>query len=267
MDKKAVSEIPVEGRKSFRRLISSCDGAPNLPPSLLAMALLVAALWNTPLAATGQLDYPNKYGQMAESMFDMMDAFATAYQKRSGSQPASSQQWVSGPQTNPMQYLNSSGWNLYSLPGSFGSPSWMPGSMPGMGSMMGPSMPMSQLNPWGNTSNWMQGAPWSGGSGWTPQPGYGSGATPWAPQVQASPLDGSWQGNTGEVLTISQGRFRIYMSRDQYREGSISVSGNYLTMTPEGMPSGRVYEFAEQQGRLALRDETGNLLLYKRLQH
>ena len=247
------------------------------PGGTLLALMLAMALWSVAVSAAGQLDYPNKYGQMAESMFDMMDAFANAYQKRTGDQGAPPQQWVSGSQANPMQYLNSSGWNLYSLPGSFGSPSWIPGSMPGMGSMMSPSMPgmgsmmspsvpMSQFNPWGNASTWMQGRPWGGSPGWTPQTGYGNGPTQWAPLAQASPLDGSWQGSTGEVLTISQGRFRVYMSRDEYREGSISVSGNYLTMTPEGVPYGRVYEFAEQQGRLALRDETGNLLLYKRLQ-
>ena len=68
------------------------------------------------------------------------------------------------------------------------------------------------------------------------------------------------------MLTISQGRFRVYQGRDQYREGSITLAGNYLTMTPDGVAQGRVYEFAEQEGRLVLRDETGNLLLYRRLQ-
>ncbi|MES9937231.1 MAG: hypothetical protein ABW153_12365, partial [Sedimenticola sp.] len=31
------------------------------------------------------LDYPNRYNGMAESMMDMMDAFSSAYEKRKGS--------------------------------------------------------------------------------------------------------------------------------------------------------------------------------------
>ena len=56
------------------------------------------------------------------------------------------------------------------------------------------------------------------------------------------------------------------MSRDEYREGSITFSGSLLTMTPASSGHSRTYEFAEQQGQLALRDELGNILLYRRIQ-
>ena len=231
--------------------------------ALLCLVLLGGGAF-IPARSEGQLDYPNRYGSMAESMFDMMDAFSSAYQKRTGSQPASPQAWPSGTQVNPLQYLNNPGWGGYGMPGGMGGSPWMPG----MGSMMNPSLPMGQFNPWGNPSTWMQSTPWSGGSYWAPQGHYPAapGGTTWTPPSPPSPLDGSWQGNTGEVLTISQGRFRVYQGRDQYREGSITLAGNYLTMTPDGVAQGRVYEFAEQEGRLVLRDEMGNLLLYRRLQ-
>ncbi len=237
---------------------------PVAPAALLCL-LLAGGGALTPARADGQLDYPNRYGQMAESMFDMMDAFSSAYQKRTADQPVSPQPWTSGNQANPLQYLGNTGWGSYGMPGGMGGSPWTPG----MGSMMNPSLPMGQFNPWGNPSTWMQSNPWSGGSFWAPQgqyPAAPGGGTAWAPAPPPSPLDGSWQGNTGEILAISQGRFRVYQGRDQYREGSITLAGNYLTMTPDGVAQGRVYEFAEQEGRLVLRDEAGNLLLYRRVQ-
>lgn len=238
------------------------QGTPHRPVIASMILSLLLTGWSVP-AQADQLAYPNKYGNMAESMLDMMDAFSSAYQKRTGRQQNSSQPWMPGSEPNPTQYFNNPGWSLYSMPGGFGSPSWVPG----MGNMMTPAMPMMQSNPWSSASNWMNTNPWSNA---VPQPGYstspGWGSGPWSPGMQPSPLDGSWQGNSGEILTISQGRFRIYMNRNEYREGSISISGNYLTMTPVSTGHGRVYEFAEHQGRLALRDESGNLLLYQRIQ-
>ena len=127
------------------------------------------------------------------------------------------------------------------------------------------------------------GMPWSqGGMPW-PQgtmpgvPGYGqqmlpsfnSGNPSLLTQGPAGPaaLDGSWQGRSGEVLVIRNGRFRIYLNRNDYREGSLRLSGNdRLSMLDPESGITRQYQYAEHQGKLALQDEKGNLLLYRRIE-
>lgn len=101
-------------------------------------------------------------------------------------------------------------------------------------------------------------------------PGFGSvpraepPTHPWSDP--STPLDGKWRGQSGELLVISGGRFRIYQGREHFQEGQIRVDGqSVLSMRSGGGKISRSYEYALHQGRLALRDADGNLLLYRRI--
>ncbi|MCP3666980.1 MAG: hypothetical protein GY696_31560 [Gammaproteobacteria bacterium] len=79
-------------------------------------------------------------------------------------------------------------------------------------------------------------------------------------------LDGSWQGRNGEVLVIRQGQFRLYPNRTTHKQGLLTIRGpRLLLMHDPETNSQRFYEYAEQQGKLALRDQNGNMLLFKRI--
>lgn len=156
---------------------------------LLALLILLASL---PLRASA-LEYPNRYNSMAETLFDMMDAFSSAYQKR----------------------LHERGHDYYGPP-----PTYAP----------------------------YPGAPYPA----YPQPGF--------------ILNGSWQGESGEILVIQNSQFRIYLDRDNYREGRLAQVQAQLILLQD-LDSGQIrhYEFVESEGRLLLRDPAGNLLRYIRI--
>jgi hypothetical protein len=201
-----------------------------------------------PLCAPVQgddFDYPNRYQSMAESMVDMMDAMGSAYNKR--------RYGTDSPSDSRSSRMPSSPWGG-GMPGSgFGASPW--GGMPGSG--FSPS-------PWGGMpGSGFSTSPWSG------MPGSSFPAPPWGEKSPSRPkssfLDGSWQGNSGEILIIRDGRFRIYLDRDNYRDGQLRMEGQHLSMYDPASRTTRQYEYAQQDGRLALRDELGNLLLYRRI--
>jgi hypothetical protein len=153
---------------------------------LFRLLILLALL---PQTATA-LDYPNRYNSMAETLFDMMDAFSSAYQKR----------------------LHERARDSAGYPG-------------------------------------------------VPYP-YRAPARP----PQGAMLNGSWQGESGEILVIQDGLFRIYLQRDNFRDGRLTqVEPRRILL--QDLESGQVrpYEFAESEGRLLLRDPAGNLLRYIRI--
>lgn len=80
-----------------------------------------------------------------------------------------------------------------------------------------------------------------------------------------SRLEGSWRGKTGEILVINSGRFRIYQSPERYHEGLIYLDKKHLALRQTAVDVTHKYEYAEQDGRLVLRDARGNLLLYKKI--
>ena len=208
--------------------------------------VLLTSMLSCMFAQAADLAYPNRYGKMAASMVDMMDAFSRAYQSRGGekgsggasSLPQAGANW--GMTNNPWSSMATNPWSM-------GSP-W---------SSMAP-------NPWS-----MGGNPWSSmhnmpGS-FPPNPNTDM----FRGQLPASPsagLDGNWQGRSGELLAVSNGRFRIYQDRDHYQEGRIEVQGSgLLTMSNHDGNVTRSYEYAVHEGKLALRDADGNLLLYRRV--
>ncbi|OOZ37199.1 hypothetical protein [Solemya velesiana gill symbiont] len=182
------------------------------------------------IAGAADLDYPNRYGTLAESMMDMMDAFSSAYQKRKGSDTPG----FDWPQNN-----------FGSMPGF--SPSMSPFSPYGMpGSMSFSSFgPSPYSNPWGSMQQFNQ--------------------FKRAPSATKQ-LDGDWRGQAGDVLVINNGRFRIFRDRSNFREGRIHIENDqHLLMQDLASGQSLRYEYAEQEGRLALRDEWGNLMLYRRI--
>jgi len=159
----------------------------------LAGLLVLPLLLSSQSAAA--LEYPNRYRSMAESLFDMMDAFSSAYQKR-----------------------------LHERARDYAPP---PAALPGY-------------------------------------PGYPPGAAGSYPGM--TDLNGSWQGESGEVLVIRGDRFRIYQDRQNYRQGRLASPQPGLLLLQE-QQSGQVrpYRFAESEGRLMLLDPGGLLLRYIRV--
>ena len=88
---------------------------------------------------------------------------------------------------------------------------------------------------------------------------------PLQPRTPGSPLDGVWQGRAGEILMIREGRFRIHVTRDRYRQGRLRFRGKALYMHDPRTSTTKQYEYATHKGRLVLRDAEGQLLLYRRL--
>lgn len=130
---------------------------------------------------------PNGYNTMADTLFDMMDAFSSAYQRHRGAQ------------------------NGY----------------PPIG---GPNAPYRSKPP---------------------------------PEFV---LTGSWKGQSGVVMVIEQGVFRIFRSPYQFRDGRIWITdATHFELIDLQTGLTRYYEFAESQGRLILRDPYGEMLLFRRI--
>jgi hypothetical protein len=161
------------------------------------LTLILLAL--VPLEARA-LEYPNRYNSMAETLFDMMDAFSSAYQRRRHERDSDS---YSAP-TAPLGY-----------------------------------------------------SPYYGGTSPYPSAPYGP---------QRFPLNGSWQGEGGEILVIRGQQFRIYLDRDNYLEGRLQHPHPQMIVLQDLQTSQvRPYVFAESKGRLILRDSSDNLLRYIRI--
>lgn len=239
--------------------------------------VLLAGLLPVFAVQAADLAYPNRFGSMAESMVDMMDAFSQAYQKRgrengggSGWQsPQSGGNWSMS--SNPWSSMGSNPWSMGSSPwSSMAANPWSMGGSP-WSSMAGSPWSSMAGSPWSS----MPGSPWSmGGNPWSQlnnMPGYPAfGPNAQVPYGQPSgwtgALDGSWQGQSGEILAVQSGRFRIYLDRDRYQEGRIELLGkDLLSMQGQNSGTARRYEYAVHEGRLVLRDEAGNLLLYRRV--
>ncbi|NEX20628.1 hypothetical protein G3480_09955 [Thiorhodococcus mannitoliphagus] len=86
-----------------------------------------------------------------------------------------------------------------------------------------------------------------------------------APWGQSS-LEGVWEDNQSGVLIVQGGRYRLYSQCRGYIEGAIRISGSRVELsndTQEGMTQG--FEYVLDQGRLVLRNESGQVFLYRRL--
>ncbi|QGU33591.1 hypothetical protein [Thermochromatium tepidum] len=90
----------------------------------------------------------------------------------------------------------------------------------------------------------------------------GAAATsPWAGSV----LEGVWEDNQGGLLIVQGGFYRLYAACRGYIEGEIRVWSDRVELSNRAENFTQTFEFALDQGRLALRDRNGQLYLYRRL--
>jgi hypothetical protein len=78
-------------------------------------------------------------------------------------------------------------------------------------------------------------------------------------------LDGVWEGRDGGLLIVQGPRFRLYAPNHAHVDGLIQQRNDRIAMYTPQDDVARPYQFAEQQGRLVLRDANGQVYLYRRL--
>jgi len=88
-------------------------------------------------------------------------------------------------------------------------------------------------------------------------------AEQWANET-APGLEGLWISNSGERLLIHDSRFILDAGRGRQAQGILQIRDNYLALHSPRHNHTWFYEFAEHQGRLALRDSHGRLYLFRR---
>lgn len=90
--------------------------------------------------------------------------------------------------------------------------------------------------------------------------------TPASPDTEHPPdaLDGLWESPSGELLWIHGQRFRLHAGADRQTQGIVQTRGRYMAMRSRQAQRTRFYEYAEQDGRLAMRDSQGRIYLYRR---
>jgi len=87
-----------------------------------------------------------------------------------------------------------------------------------------------------------------------------------APDTERPPgaLDGLWESPSGELLLIHGQHFRLHAGADRQTQGIIQTRGRYMAMRSTQAQRTWFYEYAEQDGRLAMRDSQGQIYLYRR---
>ncbi len=89
----------------------------------------------------------------------------------------------------------------------------------------------------------------------------GGGAMPWSGSV----LEGIWEDNQGGLLIV-QGRFyRLYAPGRGAIDGDLRVESNRVELANRQENFIQPFEFALDDGRLALRNQSGQVFLYRRL--
>lgn len=100
----------------------------------------------------------------------------------------------------------------------------------------------------------------------TQQPGSPAGMlNPWQRGPSASPFEGVWEGVNGELVIVQGDRFRIYAPGATYVDGFVKVQGDRLALYNPQDQQARPFDYAMKEGRLVLRDDAGQLFLYRRL--
>ena len=68
-------------------------------------------------------------------------------------------------------------------------------------------------------------------------------------------------------MSIRGDRFSILRSAEEQTSGRIHIENEHqLILQPAGESRGRRYEYALHNGKLALRDAQGNLLLFRKVE-
>jgi hypothetical protein len=98
-------------------------------------------------------------------------------------------------------------------------------------------------------------------SAWRAMQGASGGAMPWS----GMSLEGLWEDNQGGLLIVQGGFYRLYSACRGYIEGEIRVQSDRVELSNRTENFTQSFEFALDQGRLALRDPNGQLYVYRRL--
>lgn len=132
--------------------------------------------------------------------------------------------------------------------GLLGSGAQTNGAMPGLPAV--PGMPLGQAGEAGRKllEGMTQGVP---GMGMIP----GSGGA----------LAGVWEAAGGGLLIVEGDRFRLYAPTWAFVDGTIRIAGDRVRLTSRRANFSLEFEYALDQGRLALRDPGGQILLYRQL--
>jgi len=199
-----------------------------------AFVLLIASLAAGPAVQAGGLS-PQDMASMMQGMMGMMKLW-NAF--------TSGSDFDFQGAFSPSSAFSGSSWS-----DPWGSAPWssipwtaMPGaSMPGM------SAPWASM-PWG-----APGMP----------PAYAPRAGSAAPHGPSSPLEGRWQGTSGELLEFRGDRFRLGASEKGQVSGTFLIHGGRLVAYVPEADVTRMYQFERKGDYLALQDESGEVLLFR----
>jgi len=123
----------------------------------------------------------------------------------------------------------------------------------------------------GGTPGWQQGP---GGGDWSshfPAPEYpdwsspGPGYPPIPADDPALWLDGHWLGKNGMLLVFRQGLLRIYTDIDLYQDFHVTLRSNWLLLKDPLSGQIQHFELAHQMGWLGLRNQSGEIALFRRI--
>jgi hypothetical protein len=85
---------------------------------------------------------------------------------------------------------------------------------------------------------------------------------PWS----GSALEGAWEAAGGGLLLVQGPYYRLYAPNGGFVDGSIQVTGDRLRMSNSQAGFNLEFEYAmDEEGRLAMRDDNGQIYLYRRL--
>lgn len=90
-------------------------------------------------------------------------------------------------------------------------------------------------------------------------------APPYYQNQDTAEVDGIWLGQSGEIVLVMYGYFRIYADADTYRDGRYRIDGDWLLMHDPETGVTQEYQYALDSGRMIMRNKNGTLLLFKQL--
>jgi hypothetical protein len=190
---------------------------------------------------------------MSQAMLSMMDAMGNLAQQYNRNRDWSYGGY--GQSFSNWQGMNPAPWGMYTLPGG------VPGQQQLQGFMN--QAPAAAAGAQQALQGMAQQAP-DTATGEQPRTRSAIPGQAVYPAMQSS-LDGIWQGRDGEIVLVMYGHFRIYADSENYRDGLYQIDEKWLTLYDPQTGSRKRYEYAFSEGRMVLRDEQDQLLLYRQL--
>lgn len=108
----------------------------------------------------------------------------------------------------------------------------------------------------------------SGFSAWSnlaPPAVFGGNQEPFQPWGPRTFLEGVWESNDGGLLIVQGHYYRLYAPCKGHIDGGIRVESERIELTNARQGFSQHFEYAQDQGRLALRDQQGRIFVYRRL--